>query len=350
MNVKPDFAFKSNQPKTALDYIHRSTKTEEIYFVANRFARKGIDDFEFRYLTNSPDRYEQVECSFRVTGKIPQLWNPKTGEMREVLTYREENGQTIVPLHLEPEGSVFVVFKEAKSVKHITTIEKDGKSLFPNYQFETKDVPFIEALGKDGRNSIIVNVPGKYNLTWSDGMQQTIFEAKGPAEKELTGKWNLHFDPKWGGPDKLEINELKSWIKFDEPGIKYYSGTANYSKSFTLTSGEIKNKQVKLDLGNVQEMASVKINGKQLQVMWSAPFKFDITSHVKPGTNELEVEVVNMWPNRLIGDSKLPIEQRLTKTNINKFNVKDSETFLRESGLLGPVKVEMVNKFNANGL
>ena len=80
--------------------------------------------------------------------------------------------------------------------------------------------------------------------------------------------------------------------------------------------------------------------------MWSAPFKFDITSHVKPGTNELEVEVVNMWANRLIGDAKLPLEQRLTKTNINKFNAKDGESFIRESGLLGPVKVEMINKFN----
>ncbi|MEI6142858.1 MAG: glycosyl hydrolase [Mariniphaga sp.] len=347
MNVKPDFTFNSNQPKTALDYIHRSTNTEEIYFVANRFARKGIDDFEFRYLTNLPDRYEQVECSFRVNGKTPQLWNPKTGEISEVLTYREENGKTILPLHLEPEGSVFVIFKEAKAEKHITTIEKDGKTLFPVNQFDTKGTPYIEATRKDGKPTVVVYAQGKYNLTWSDGMQQTIFEAKGLAEKELTGKWNLHFDPKWGGPDKLEINVLKSWIKFDEPGIKYYSGTANYSKSFTLTSDEIKNKQVTLDLGNVQEMASVKINGRQLQVMWSAPFKFDITSHVKPGTNDLEVEVVNLWPNRLIGDSKLPMEQRLTKTNINKFNVKDSETFLRESGLLGPVKIEINNKYIA---
>jgi len=101
-----------------------------------------------------------------------------------------------------------------------------------------------------------------------------------------------------------------------------------------------------LDLGNVQEMASVKINGKQMQVMWSAPFQFDITPFVKSGPNDLEVEVVNMWPNRLIGDSKLPENLRLTKTNINKFNVPDSESFLRESGLLGPVKIKMINLQN----
>ena len=344
MSVKPDFAFKSNQEKTALDYIHRTTGTLETYFIANRFARKGIDDFEFRYLTSLPDRYEQVECSFRVSGKVPQLWNPKTGEMTEVLTYREENGQTIVPLHLEPDGSVFVVFKEAPAERHIIAIAKDKKSLFPGNQFETKETPYLNVIRKDGKPSIEAYLPGEYNLTWSDGKQQVIHAEKALEEKKLTGKWNLHFDPKWGGPDHIEINELKSWIKFSEPGIKYYSGTANYTKSFTLTDNEIKDNQVILDLGNVLEMASVKINGQQLQVMWSAPFKFDITSYVKTGTNQLEVEVVNLWPNRLIGDAKLPVEKRFTKTNINKFNGPDGETFLRESGLLGPVKISMIER------
>jgi hypothetical protein len=135
------------------------------------------------------------------------------------------------------------------------------------------------------------------------------------------------------------MNDLKSWIKFDEPGIKYYSGTASYSKSFDITKKELKNRQVILDLGNVHEMASIKINGMQLQVIWSAPYRFDITNYVKSGSNKLEVEVVNMWPNRLIGDAGLPAEQRLTKTNINKFNGPDREKYLRESGMLGPVKL-----------
>jgi hypothetical protein len=86
-------------------------------------------------------------------------------------------------------------------------------------------------------------------------------------------------------------------------------------------------------------MASVKVNGTQLQVIWSAPFRYDITRYVKTGGNKLEVEVVNMWPNRLIGDAGLPPEQRLTKTNINKFDGPDREKYLRESGLIGPVKI-----------
>ena len=338
MNVHPDFAFKSNQDKTALDYIHRTTDKEDIYFVANRFSRKGINDFEFRYLTTPPDRYEQVTCSFRVTGKVPQIWNPKTGEMSEVLTYREEGGQTLVPIQLEPDGSVFVIFKEAAKGRHIVGIEKDNKTLFPENNFETKDFPLVNALVTNGKRAISIFEEGTYTFSWSDGKKETI-HFNVPLSKELSGKWEVHFDPRWGGPDHLEMNELTSWIRSEIPGIKYYSGTADYTKSFDLTKEEMKNREVILDLGNVQEMASVKINGKQLQVVWSAPFRFNLTGLVREGSNKLEVEVVNMWPNRLIGDAGLPQAERITRTNINKFNGPDREKYLRESGLLGPVRI-----------
>jgi hypothetical protein len=346
MKIKPDFAFKSNQSTTALDYIHRSTKSQEIYFVANRFARKGISDFEYRYLTTPPDRYEQVTCSFRVTGKIPSLWNPKTGEMSEILTYREEEGCTLVPLHLEPEGSVFVVFKEGIPTRHITGIEKDSKSIFPGTQLNTSEIPFLMAQQKEGKKLVSCYTPGNYTLEWSDGTKE-VLKADETGEKTLSGKWEVRFDPKWGGPDHLVMDTLQSWIKFSDPGIKYYSGTATYRKSFVMEVNELKGKQVMLDLGNVQEMASIKINGHQMQVHWSAPFRYDVTSYVKKGNNVLEIEVVNMWPNRLIGDGKLPVEKRLTKTNINKFNSPDAEKYLRESGLLGPVKINFVKQIVA---
>ena len=134
----------------------------------------------------------------------------------------------------------------------------------------------------------------------------------------------------------------------EDPGIKYYSGTARYLNSFTLSAEAVKKRLVLLDLGNVHEMASVNLNGHQMQVIWNAPFRFDITPFVKSGSNDLEVEVVNMWPNRLIGDSKLPESKRLTKTNINKFNGPDADSFLRESGLLGPVKIQTVDYPNIN--
>jgi hypothetical protein len=274
-----------------------------------------------------------------VSGKVPQLWDPKTGELAEILTYREENGQTIIPLHLEPEGSVFVVFKDAPAERHVTTILKDKKSLFPGNQFTTQETPYLDLFRKAGKVSVTIFIPGEYNLTWSDGKQEVLHTEKVQAEKELSGKWILYFDPKWGGPEKYETDELKSWIKSDNPGIKYYSGTVRYEKSFSLTPQEIKSKKLVLNLGNVHEMASVKINGHQMQVVWSAPFKFDINPFIMAGANKVEIEVVNMWPNRLIGDARLPVAERLTKTNINKFDQPDGEKYLRESGLLGPVKI-----------
>ncbi len=338
MNVMPDFAITSNQDKTGLDYIHRATEKDDIYFVANRFSRKGINDFEFRYLTTPSYRYEQVTCHCRVTGKVPQIWNPKTGEMSKVLTCREEKGQTLVPIQLEPDGSVFVIFKKAAYGCHIVRIEKDNKALFPENQFETKDFQIVNTGISNGGNTISFFEQGTYTFSWSDGKKETI-HANVPFKKELSGKWEVHFDPKWGGPDHFVIDELSSWIRSEVPGIKYYSGTANYTKSFDLSKEEMKNNEVILDLGNVQEMASIKINGKQSQVIWSAPFRLNLTGLVREGSNKLEVEIVNLWPNRLIGDAGLPFEQRLTKTNINKFNVQDREKYLRESGLLGPVSL-----------
>jgi hypothetical protein len=341
MQVVPDFSFKGNHAKTSLDYIHRTTNDQEIYFVANRFSRMEFNDFTYRYLTTLPDRYEQTECRFRITGKVPEIWNPVTGETTEVLTYREENGQTVIPLHFEPDGSKFIVFRKAKQDRHIIEIRKDNKSIFPSFRFETGHFPYIDVVKKDGKISSDCYIPGIYQLTWSDGKTDKIKLEKHLPEIDLSEGWNLSFDPVRGPDESIKVHELKSWIHFDNPEIKYYSGTATYTKLFTIDKLPANCRMI-LDLGNVLEMASIQINGRKMPVRWSAPFLFDITSFLKSGVNLLEVEVVNMWPNRLIGDGKLPAEQRLTRTNVVKFNGPDADQYLRESGLLGPVKIMLV--------
>lgn len=346
MKVQPDLQFKGTHPKTALDYIHRTTNDQEIYLVANRFSQMAYNDFQYRYLSALPDRYEQVECSFRVSGKVPEIWNAITGETEEVMTYREENGRTIVPLLFEPEGSKFIVFRNVAQKPHITEIRKDNQSIFPGFSLDTKEHSYIAFRRNEGKVVAEINEPGSYSLIWSDGRKEELKSDKPNESVELTGEWNIQFDPKWGAPEQVKTDQLKSWTEFDIPGIKYYSGTATYRKSFQLNDLEIRNNRLMLDLGFVKEMASVKINGHQMQVIWSSPFRFDITPFVKTGTNELEVEVVNMWVNRLIGDSKLPVEQRLTKTNINKFNGSDAEQYLRVSGLMGPVKLTQFKEVN----
>jgi hypothetical protein len=126
-----------------------------------------------------------------------------------------------------------------------------------------------------------------------------------------------------------------SWPARSEPGIKHYSGTAVYRKSFDLpAAARPRAQRLFLDLGHVRELAEVKVNGKSCGIVWAPPFRVDVTEAVRPTGNTLEIEVVNFWPNRVIGDAALPEAQRLTKTNILELK---ANTPLVESGLLGPV-------------
>lgn len=341
MNVSPDFAFAGNTKQTALDYIHRTTKELEIYFISNRFSRREFNDFQYRYLPGLPDRYEQVECSFRVNGMVPEIWDPVTGEISQIPVYREENGNTLVPMHFGPEGSKFVVFRRTKAKPHIVKITLNNQAIFPGSVFDTKEFPYLQLINKENYVKATAFQSGKYSLTWSDGKVNT-FESK-DHNKVLfpTGKWDIHFNREWGAPEKIQTDVLKSWTDFDDAGIKYYSGTAIYKNKFTLSAPDTITQQWIIDLGNVEEMASLKINDHQLQVLWSAPFRYDITPYIKNGENDLEIEVVNMWVNRLIGDGKLPVEKRFTKTNINKFESADADKYLRTSGLIGPVSIQV---------
>ncbi len=264
--VKPDFEPVS----PVLNYIHRRDGAAEIYFVASR--------------TNVPT---SVACSFRVSGKAPELWNPVTGERRALIAYEPRDGQTVVPLEFDPYGSWFVIFK-----------------------------PRTEATPGAGRT----------NLKFMRPLSQ------------IQGAWTVRFDTNWAGPAEVQFDSLVSWPEHPDPGIKFFSGTAVYEKTFELPDSvrRMPHAAIWLDLGHVRELAEVKVNGKSCGITWTPPFRVNITEAIQPGGNKLEVEVVNFWPNRIIGDAALPKEQRLTRTNIRKLT---KDTKLMESGLLGPVRV-----------
>ncbi|MFP4622248.1 MAG: glycosyl hydrolase [Bacteroidales bacterium] len=349
--VIPDLTFNSSKEETQLDYIHRYTDDLDIYFVVNRFAYEGIDDFKYRYKTSLPDRYEQVEVGFRVTGKVPEIWDPMTGETKKVSTYREENGRTYIPLHFAPEGSKFIVFREDKDKDHdthITKITRNGKDLFPVSDLPVLKHPYIEPEYSGGDLTAAVYEPGEYELTFSDGNVKTFTFNRPLQEKRIKSPWEVSFDPEWGGPEDTVFNELRSWTAFDAKGIRYYSGDATYEQTFNVSREDMEDQSVFLDLGDVLELASVRLNRKDMGVQWKSPFRVDVTDEVKAGENTLEIEVTNLWPNRLIGDSKLPEEERYTRTNVTKFDEEDSEKYMRKSGLLGPVKVVFVEKININ--
>ena len=343
LNIKPDFDFRSNYPDTHLDYIHRYTSTEDIYFVVNRLARHGINDMQYRYITDLPDRYEEVVCKFRVTGKVPELWNPMTGEIREIAVYYEENGYTHIPLHFEPEGSIFIVFRNLKQNKHIQKIEKDGINVFPELNLNVSEFPAYKFYRENDLVNAEVLHPGNWKLHWSDGSNSSFNEKESNFSKSIDSPWSVTFDKHWGPQEKLTLDSLKSWSDFQDDRIKYYSGSADYSNSFTLNSEEIKDKTIYLDLGNVQEIASVKINGENAGIAWIAPFIKDITPYIKEGENNLVITVTNSWVNRLIGDSYLPSEKRYTRTNVIKFEGDDKESHIRKSGLTDDVKL-ILNK------
>jgi hypothetical protein len=156
---------------------------------------------------------------------------------------------------------------------------------------------------------------------------------------ELGGPWDVSFDPKWGGPRSAKFDSLVSWTQRPEEGIKFYSGTAVYRTTFDRPKLETANAspEIFLDLGGVREIAEVKLNGRPLGIVWSPPFRVNLTPALKPAGNILEIEVVNFWPNRIIGDASKPPERRLSRTNIRKLTEK---TPLIESGLLGPVQLQ----------
>ena len=294
--VLPDFAISSKD--AFIDFIHRATPDTDLYFLANR---KG--------------GAETTEATFRVSGRQPELWDPVSGKLRDLPQFDSKDGCTTVPLEFDPYGSMFVVFRKAKA-------------------------------GTDLRAVRAANFP------------------KLKPVQEITGPWTVQFDPQWfypiaglnGEPAKGRVlfDNLDDWSKRPEPAVKNFSGTAVYRKVIDLSPevrsqrSEVNNdtsdlrpptsglsSRLFLDLGTVRETARVKLNGKDLGIVWCAPWRVEISSALKPGSNALEIEVVNLWPNRLIGDDALPEADRKTRTNIPF----DKSQPLLASGLLGPVRV-----------
>jgi len=339
-----------SEEKNRLLYGFSESLTEPIPLRAGPFSmiyEKGFIRY-ISYGDNEIIRIVYMALRDKNWGTYPAIIeneNIISGEDSFEISYNcrhEENNQTIIPLNFGPEDSKFIVFKKATAPVHIVKIEKDGQSFFPGNAFQEIDQPCIDVSKEDAGTSATLYQPGNYTLTWSDGkMSQTALAAPSIAIP-LAGKWDIAFDTSWGGPLHIQTDSLQSWTVFNDSGIKYHSGKGVYTKNFFVKENNLKNTKAILDLGNVLEMASIKINGHQMPVKWNAPFQFNISSYIKPGNNQLEVEVVNLWPNRLIGDAKLPPEKRLTKTNVMKYDMPGADSLLRPSGLLGPVQVMLI--------
>jgi hypothetical protein len=295
MKVDADVAIVQHGGGKPVEWIHRRVGSADVYFLSNQ---KNIIDhgvsleiWERRYDSLAVNELEkdtaQLDVSFRIGDRQPELWDAVSGTCRDLPEFHRENGRTTLPLLLPPSGSCFVVFRHAA-----TSSQSDGKN-FP-------------ALTKAA---------------------------------ELTGPWNVAFDPKWGGPAQATFDRLDDWTQRTEPGIKNYSGRATYQKTFDAaeaicTSG----KRVYLDLGTLRCLAEVRLNGKDLGVLWCPPWKVEVTGLLKPSGNTLEIDIVNVWANRVIGDAALPHEKQITWTSLSDTNwTLKADSRLIPSGLYGPV-------------
>ena len=274
LGVTRDFEYTRPEPDANLMFVHRKLADGDLYFVDNR-----------------NDHAENVNATFRVEGKAPELWDAASGETQPV-SYSIDGGRTTVPLHLEPYGTTFVVFREPAKAAALSLPERK----------ETEIAGVDEALNRD---------------------------------------WAVSFEPSRGAPETAQFDQLISWSESADMGVKYFSGSATYSKTIEVPASAFSSgAHLWLDLGDVENIAEVAVNGKYQGIVWKAPFRIDVTQALVPGSNQIVVQVTNLWVNRMIGDQQ---PWALKKYAFADFTPYKADTPVLPSGLLGPVRLLSVS-------
>ncbi|MGH9604979.1 MAG: glycosyl hydrolase [Terracidiphilus sp.] len=273
LGERKDFDYSGPHADTKLMFVHRKVEGGDLYFVDNR-----------------EDRGVSVDATFRVEGKAPELWDAAQGTAGAA-SYRIVDGRTTVPLHLDPYGTVFVMFLKPEEVPART-----------------------------------IQVPAETAIASLD--------------TALNTDWSVSFEPCRGAPAKMEFARLGSWSDNSNVGVKYFSGTATYSKIIDIPASAFRaGAHLRLDLGDVEDIAEVTVNGKPVGIVWKTPFNIDISGTIRRGANQFEIKVTNLWVNRLIGDQQ---PWALKKYAFTDFTPYKAGSPLLPSGLLGPVRLVSV--------
>jgi hypothetical protein len=273
LDISEDFEYTKPEADTSLMFVHRKLDDGDIYFVDNR-----------------NDRAENVDTTFRVDGKTPELWDAETGGSK-LVSYRIADGRTTVPLRLDPYGTVFVIFRKAALATSLNATEPA----------ETPVAGMEDVLNRD---------------------------------------WSVSFQPGRGAPEMVGFDRLASWSDNSIDGVKYFSGTATYSKTIPIPASALASGvHLWLDLGDVKDVAEVAVNGKDLGILWKTPFKVDLAGALQPGSNQIVIEVTNLWVNRLIGDQQFYAVKKYTFTDFTPYK---ADSLLLPSGLLGPLRLSSV--------
>jgi hypothetical protein len=293
LKIAPDFA-SSGSLDSPPAWVHRHTADTDIYFVVNQ--------------ANAP---EHIDVRLRATGKSVEIWRPMDGTMDEVASgaaarmpdrcgnrqpgiepaaYVDQSGFTTVSLDLAERESVFVVLRNAASTHAPATAQKGETEL-----------------------------------------------------ATIAGPWTVTFPPNWGAPANVQMADLSSWTASSDPGVKYFSGTADYVKNVRAPASWFHlGQHVFLVLEEVRDLAEISVNGKPVGMVWAPPYRVDVTSALKPGLNKVEIKVTNEWTNRIVGDRLVPPEKRILpqagpvpREGGAFFGPREPA----ESGLLGSVKL-----------
>lgn len=311
LKIIPDFDY-DGRGYFLLDYVHYKTGDLDFYFVVNTSG-------------NTVSR----KLHFRQQGKMPEIWDPVTGQIASVTLFEQGSQKITLPLTLAPYESKFVVFRAGAPKNQFTNIRSSHADP-PQLTYREKEVEIWE----DGEFEIM---KGRESRRFVNRL----------SERNLEGAWEVYFDPKWGAPEKVIFPALHSWTQSEIEGVRYYAGIARYEKDFiqpALPTG-YPDARVYLDLGELSHVGEVWLNGHSLGIVWAKPYRVEVTQFLVPGLNKLVVEVANTWSNRIVGDALTG--QKFTQTHIpntiikgvNRTRVAWKDVPLIPSGLIGPVKL-----------
>jgi len=265
LQLPADFQYTRPLPDSNILFVHRVLADGDLYYIDNRNPH-----------------FESITATFRVQGKAPEFWHADTGAS-EPATYTISNGRTIVPLSLDPYGTIFVIFRKPTT-------------------------GLARSLPRETRHKLAV----------------------------IDGAWSLGFPPDWGAPAKAKFDTLSSWSQSSDAGIRYFSGTATYTKTINAPKDWFQaGMHFWLDLGDVENLADITINDTHIGILWKPPFSADITATLHPGDNQLSIRVTNLWVNRIIGD----LQPNARQYTFSTFHPYTASSRLLLSGLLGPVQI-----------
>jgi hypothetical protein len=329
--IEPDCRFTGAPPDADVRYVHRATKDADIYF-----------------LSNQDDKPVRLTADFRVAGRRPELWDPIWGRIVPAAAYRIQGNRTTLDLALPPVGSLFVVFRAPPPERFVTGIVPAAA-----------DASEADHEIRSAETGVEVTAGGAYRVDFNDGTAAQLTVEPPPAPIAISAAWRVEFVSALGDLFARDFERLHSWAESTDEAERYFSGTATYRTTFTLPAAPLAaDVRCRLELGQVCDLAEVRVNGQSAGIVWTRPFSVDVTALVKPGVNSLEIAATNTWVNGLIGEENrvaeaarqttesVPAERRTVST----FRPYTAESPLQPSGLLGPVSLRFSRVLSVSAL